>query len=112
MRTTLIVTAMLAVALMGTGLAAAGPMDMEAQIAAAKTAADHEAIAAEYSKQAAEAREQAAHHGKLAETYKRMGKRAHLAAHCQKLSADYSDSAKAFEALAEAHRALAREAGK
>ena len=95
-----------------TALAMAG-QDMAAQIAAAKTAADHEAIAAEYTKDAAALRADADRHDKMAKQYTGSFKdKLHLDVHCEAVAANDRSSAKELDELAAAHRAAAKEAGK
>jgi hypothetical protein len=88
--------------------------NMSARITAAKTAADHEAIAADYAKQAAAAREEAAAHEKMAKSYAGLGKTGqyHADRHCQAIAQRYLEQAKELDALAEVHRAEAKKAGK
>jgi hypothetical protein len=83
---------------------------MSAQIAAAKTPADHEAIADEYAKQAAEAEANAVRHDKMAESYKGLGKMGayHQDQHCRTLAVKYREEAKDLKELAAAHRAEAK----
>jgi hypothetical protein len=89
-------------------------MDMEKMISAAKTAADHEAIAAQYEREAAAARAEAAEHRKMAESYKKVGGagigKLHLDAHCEKLAKSYDEVAQQDEELAKAHREMAKSA--
>lgn len=93
-------------------LAVAG-QDMAAQIAAAKTAADHEAIAVEYTKQAAAARAEADRHDKMGAQYTgSLKEKLHLDVHCKAVSANYRATAKELDAMAEAERVAAKEAGK
>jgi hypothetical protein len=87
--------------------------DLTAKIAAAKTAKDHEGIAAEYAKQAAEAKEEAARHDKMGASYTGAAReKLHLEEHCRAIADGYRRTAKEFEQMAEAHRTLAKEAGK
>ena len=89
-----------------------------AQIAAAKTAADHEAIAAAYDKEAADLEAKAKDHMSMDKAYRSMsvGKKgtAHvsMSAHCQKLVAQYTAAAEENRQLATEHRAMAKAAGK
>lgn len=90
--------------------------DMAKMVANAKTAADHEALATHYDKEAAEARAQAEVHRKMAATYQSgtsSGKGSGpvpLPQHCMNLAKDYDDAAANYTALAAAHRVLAKEA--
>jgi hypothetical protein len=89
-------------------------VDMEKMISTAKTAADHEAIAARYESDATAARAEAAGHRKMAESYRKVGgaviEKLHLDAHCEKLAKSYDETAQQNEALAKAHREMAKEA--
>jgi len=93
---------------------AAQPADIEKMIASAKTPADHEAIAAYYDKQAAEARAKAEEHRRMGEDYKRGGgalaEKTHFHEHCEALTRSYNQAAKDYEALAAAHRDMAKKA--
>ena len=86
--------------------------DMEKMISSAKTAADHEALAAEYESEAAAAKAKAAEHRKMAESYKELGGAAigklHLDEHCERLVKSYEKEAMEDEALAKAHREMAK----
>ena len=88
-------------------------MDMEKMISSAKTAADHEALAAEYESEAAAARAKAAEHRKMAESYKTLGGAAigklHLDEHCERLVKSYEKAATESEAMA-SHREMAKAA--
>jgi hypothetical protein len=88
--------------------------DLTAKIAAAKTAADHEAIADEYAKEAAEAEANAAKHDKMAASYKGGGKlgQFHAEQHCKSIADRDHAQAKDLNALAAAHRAQAQAASK
>ncbi len=88
--------------------------NLTAKITAAKTAADHEAIADEYTKEAAEAEANAAAHDKMAASYKGGGKlgQFHAEQHCKSIADRYRAQAKDLKALAAAHRAQAKAAGK
>ena len=103
-----------AVLLPASRLPAEEQMDMEKKISSAKTAADHEAIAAEYESEAAAAKAKAAEHRKMAESYKELGGAAigklHLDEHCERLVKSYEKEAMEDEALAKAHREMAKAA--
>lgn len=84
------------------------------QIDAAKTKADHEALAGEYEKLAQEANERSAHHRRLAEHYARIRRGqavrpAAVKAHCEALAKSYAQAAEQYQALAKEHRAIAAE---
>ncbi len=106
--------AMLCLSLLGTPTFATAGDDLSAQIGAAKTAADHEAIAAEYSKQADAARAEAAAHEKMAKSYAGLGKAGqyHADQHCRAIAKHDLEQAKDLDALAAAHRAEAKKLGK
>ena len=87
----------------------------------AKTAADHEAIAAYFDEQAKEARGTAAMHRQMSGTYKKrpptspkgggsdtFGRQ--MGEHCDDLVNKYEQVAKDYEAMAAAHRAQAKAA--
>ena len=87
--------------------------DIAAKIASAKTAADHEAIAAYYDHEAAEARENAERHEKMGEGYKKAGGpflKTHLHEHCEALVKSYQSEAKMFAQMAAGHREMAKNA--
>ncbi len=117
------VSAVLAIAVLFLGVALLAPsnrltaeehMDMEKMISTAKTAADHEAIAAQYDREAAAARAEAAGHRRMAESYKKVGgaviAKLHLDAHCEKLAKSYDEAAMEYDALAKAEREMAKTA--
>ena len=92
--------------------------DLPAAIENAKTAADHEAIAAYYDAEAKAASATAEEHRKMAAAY---GKRPKVAGtkgsrptvyrtirpHCEKLVASYEATAREYEAMATSHREAA-----
>lgn len=90
----------------------AANVDMTAQIAAAKTAADHEAIADAYDKEAAAAEERATAHDKMAASYKGLGKTGqfHADQHCAAIAKRERETAKDLKELAAEHRAAAKAA--
>ena len=84
----------------------------EAQIAAAKTPADHEAIAKAYDAEAAAAEAKAKAHQTMARTYRAGGgapkaSSASMVGHCDRLMKDYRAAAVEYRALAAEHRKLA-----
>jgi len=88
----------------------------EGQIAAARTAADHEVIAASYDAEAKAAEAKAAEHKSMASAYRaaagmKSGRDA-LISHCNRLATDFRAAAKEYRSLATAHRAMAKAAGK
>lgn len=93
--------------------AAADDAHMGKMIESAKTAADHEAIAADYDKLAAEAAAKAAEHKAMAERYRRAGgpgSKGGFAEHCDGLVVIFNGAAKEYKALADMHRAQAKSA--
>lgn len=83
------------------------------QIAAAKTPADHEAIAESYEAEAAAADAKAASHESMAKTYRTggspKGSRTTMAGHCERLVKQYRAVAEENRLLAAAHRQMAKE---
>ncbi len=85
--------------------------DMSAKVGAAKTAADHEAIATEYANEAKEAEARAAEHDKMAASYKGLGKIGQVHdTHCAAIAKRERENAKDLTGLADAHRAQAKSA--
>lgn len=90
--------------------------DLSAKIAAAKTPADHEAIAAEFEQEAKDLEAKAALHADMAKHYG-MDQYAHtkkprLKKHCEELSASLKGAAQQAKELAKAHHELAKKAQK
>ena len=89
----------------------------EAQIAAAKTPADHEAIAKSYDADAAAAQAEASKHEAMARAYhsaggpKKTGPNS-MVRHCERLVKSYTDAAADYQALAAEHRSMAQDAAK
>jgi len=91
---------------------------MDAMITGAKTAADHEALAAQYDRNAADAKAKAAEHVKMGAAYKGQpavtgGKVAAASAmpeHCEKLAKSYEEQAQMYTSMAAGERALAKAA--
>ena len=89
----------------------AADSDLSSQITAAKTAADHEALAAGYEKQAAEAEATAAAHDKMAASYKGLGKAGQIhESHCARIAKRERENATDLKALADAERTAAKAA--
>jgi hypothetical protein len=115
---TLAIVALVAVLSLSTqriGAQQAETFDLEKAITGAKTAADHEAIAAYYDKESATAKGKAAEHRKLAQTYRTLavpgrGSLHPMENHCQQLAQTYESVAADNAALAGAHRQMAQEA--
>jgi hypothetical protein len=120
MRKTMLALVVVATALsLPVGRTAAQPAKaMDAMITGAKTAADHEALAAQYDKDAAAAKAKAAEHRKMGEAYKSVptlagGKAAGVSAmpqHCASLAKSYDEQAQMYAAMAAAERELAKAA--
>jgi hypothetical protein len=87
-----------------------------AQIAAAKTPADHEAIAKAYDADAASAEAKAREHEAMAKTYRSAGgQKAYtnsMVRHCERLVKDYKEAATDYRALAAEHRGMAKDTAK
>jgi hypothetical protein len=92
--------------------------DIVKQVEAAKTPADHEAIAARYDALAKEARDNAAMHRTMAKQYQHGANlkgglgttNASMARHCETLAKNFDTQAKEFEAMAKAQRQLGAKA--
>lgn len=89
----------------------------ETQIAAARTPADHEAIAKSYDADAAAAEAAASKHEAMARAYhsaggpKKTGPNS-MVRHCERLVKSYTDAAADYRALAAEHRSMAKDAAK
>ena len=83
---------------------------MEQMITGAKTATDHNALAAPYEKEAQEARQKQAEHLKMKEWYEKNPalNKSGFSWHCQQIALKYEDMAKEYEALAKMHRDMAK----
>jgi len=86
--------------------------NIEQMITAAKTPADHEAIAAYYEKEAQAAHAKHAEHQRMEEFYKKNPalNKSGFGAHCDIIAANYDKTAKEYEALAKLHRDMAKSA--
>lgn len=96
-------------------LPAAAAVPSAAAIAAAKTPAEHEAIAKAYAAEAKSLEKLAALHESLERTYAAPGGKpweAAQAKHCARVAADLEAAAKEELALAAEHRTMASSAGK
>lgn len=109
-----------AVALVGftpaiAGEAGTGVGPTPAQVEAAKSPADHAAIARAYDDEAVALESKAAAHAAMARTYRAGGapkaNAAAMTAHCERLESHYRDAAAAARALAAEHRTLAGASG-
>jgi hypothetical protein len=99
--------------LLSGGAMAAEPVATPAQIAAATTPADHEAIAAAYDKEATALDAKAREHEQMAKAYSSAAAKkgmdsAAMHAHCAKLAERYSEAAAENRELAKQHRAMAQ----
>jgi hypothetical protein len=117
MRTGIMLAAFLAAALALPTIQAraADCSGLDAKIGGAKTAADHEAIAACYDDMAKDAQAKAAEHEKMAKAYSMSGvgnqaTKTHFHQHCEALIRSYGAEAKEYTALATAHRDMAKKA--
>jgi hypothetical protein len=104
-----------ALALISATAAAAGEVVTQAQIEAATTAAQHQAIARSYDEEAAATELRAQSHEKMAQTYRlaSSGKTpgaASMVNHCSRLEKDYRDAADEYRSMAAEHRKMAAEA--
>jgi hypothetical protein len=112
--TTLAAILVAALALPTTQARAADCSGIEAKIAAAKTAADHEAIAACYDDMAKDAQAKATEHKEMGAAYRKSGGPAvgklGLPAHCDYFTKAFQDEAKTYEEMAKAHRQMAKDA--
>lgn len=97
-------------ALIGAAVAAPGEGVTQAQIEAASTPAQHEAIARAYDAEAETADRRAETHAKMAETYRNAygkGSRASMVSHCKRLARSYRNAAAEYRELAQEHRRMA-----
>lgn len=85
---------------------------LEQRITNAKTAADHEAIAAYYDKEAQAIHARHAEHQKMGEWYKKNPalNKSGFSTHCDLIAANYDKTAKEYEALAKLHREMGKSA--
>jgi hypothetical protein len=100
-------------ALLGATSANAGEVVTQAQIEAAQTAEQHEAIAKSYDDEAVAAERSADSHAKLVQTY-RLGfnktSGASMANHCLRLEESFRSAAVEYRMLAKEHREMAAKA--
>ena len=88
---------------------------MEQNILAAKSKADHEALAAQYENEAKELQAKAQAHKEMGKAYEKAGYfgpggKFDTVRHCNNLAQKYEDAAKENFALAKMHRSLAEKA--
>ena len=108
----MMVLAMGALGYLSVGAAEEGK-SLEQMVAAAKTPADHEALAAYYEKEAQEAHQKHAEHLQLKAAYAKvphLTSKTGLPSHCDSIAKNYDQTAKEYEALAKAHRQMATSA--
>lgn len=95
---------------LSTGVWAAEAAVTPEQIAAAKTPAEHEAIAVAFEQEAERLEAKAKEHEAMAEAYSKRGptksRSSSMHAHCAKLSKQYSEAAAENRALAKEHRSM------
>jgi hypothetical protein len=107
---------LLALPLLRVSVVRAADDDVSVMIEKAKTAADHEAIAARYEKQAADAKKEADIHRKMEKSYSvggaggAKGTAIALPQHCAALAKHYDELAQEYTTLAKAHRDMAKAA--
>ena len=96
------------------GLTANPPQEVQQQIEAARTPADHEALASYYTKESAAARTRADDHRRMGRAYlaSPVGGRGRgsMPAHCNAAAASYDGLASQFDVMAAEHRQMAGEA--
>jgi hypothetical protein len=113
MRTSIVVMSALAVAL-AVPTFAADCDGLDAKIGAAKTAADHDAIAACYDGMAKDAQAKADEHKAMGAAYRKSGGAAvgklGLPQHCDYFTKTFGDESKNYEEMAKAHRRMAKNA--
>jgi len=117
MRTGLVLATLFAAALAlpTSPVSAADCSGLDAKISAAKTAAEHEAIAACYDAMAKDAQAKVDEHKKMAKAYSmssigRQATKTHFHEHCEALVRIYESEAKEYDALAKAHDQMAKNA--
>ena len=100
-------------AMIAAATVAIGETVTPAQIEAATTAAQHEAIAQSYEQEAAASEKKADGHAKMAQTY-RLGMQklpgASMANHCKRLEKDFRSAAAEYRMMAAEHRKMATKA--
>lgn len=86
--------------------------DVVEMVESAQTRADHEALAMHFEQEAAAARAKAEQHARMAAGYKKLGgaqvEKLHLDRHCRSLAKAALRAAEENDALAKAHRSIAR----
>ncbi len=95
------------------GVSTTPPPAIQQQIEAARTPADHEALAAYYVKEAGSARAKVAEHRAMGKAYTASppgGRGGSWAAHCNATVASYEEIASRYDAMAAEHRQMAGQA--
>jgi hypothetical protein len=113
-RSVTILSVGIAVVGLSCGIPAVAGIPDSATIAAAKSPADHEAIAKAYEADATSLEKMAAMHKNNGETYAQPGGKpwqAGQAKHCKSVASDLADAAKEERALAAEHHKIATAAG-
>ena len=109
-----VVAAMVALMMPTVQAAAVDCSGIEAKIAAAKTAADHEAIASCYDEMAKDATAKADEHKKMGEAYRKGGGapvgKLGLPQHCDQFIKSFQNEASMYKEMAAAHRKMAKDA--
>lgn len=103
---------MIALSVAGCASSPGGPStDLVRQIEAAKTPADHLALAAHYEREAATARSVAGQHENMSKSYRASPYEkggGSMRVHCQSLIRTYQTAATQYDAMAHEHRQLAQ----
>lgn len=97
------------------GVATTPPPAIQQRIEAARTPADHEALAAYYVKEAAAARAKVAEHRAMGRAYTVSppgGRGGSWAAHCNATAASYEEIASRYDGMAAEHRQMASQVTK
>jgi len=88
-------------------------VSMPEMISMAKTAAEHEKLAAHYEQEAKAAKAKSGEHAKMADAYRKAGgaliEKLHFDQHCDSLAKSYASMAEEFEALAKAEQEAAKQ---
>ena len=96
------------------GVASSPPPAIQQQIEAARTPADHQALAAYYTQESAAARAKAADHRRMGKAYQAApsGSRGggSMPAHCNATAVSYEEIASRFDAMAAEHKQMAGQA--
>ncbi len=85
--------------------------DVEQMLATAKTAADHEAIAKYFDREATHDHKLAEKYKRMAASYKKLPRMAEMEQHCASLADFYKNAAQEAALIAARHGAMAKELG-